>query len=66
MIWSWPAAQSGGNPVSIIYMENKQADAGRDGRTRLARLNSQVRSGTENVVQLTTNSRTRLATLLSG
>ena len=43
------AAEIGGNPVSStifsLSMENKQADAGRDGRTRLARPNSQARTG---------------------
>ena len=47
------AAESGrNNPVSkhqIIQpesMENEQADAGRDGRNCLARLNSQAQTGT--------------------
>ena len=30
----------------LIRVENETADAGRDGRTRLARRNSQVRMGT--------------------
>ena len=45
------AAEIGRNPVSkhelqSEYMENEQADAGRDGRSRLARPNSQARTGT--------------------
>ena len=44
------AAELGRNPVSKhqIHPEcGEQADAGRDGRTRLARPNSQARTGTE-------------------
>ena len=45
------AAESGRNPVSKIIrfslgVENKQAGAGRDSRTRLARRNTQARTGT--------------------
>ena len=44
------AAEIGRNPVRKHQiqpeMENEQADAGRDGRTRLARPNSQARTGT--------------------
>ena len=44
------AAELGRNPVSKhqIQLEygDEQVDAGRDGRTRLARLNSQARTGT--------------------
>ena len=36
--------ESWGNPVSSV--ENEQADAGREGRTRLAKPNSQARMGT--------------------
>ena len=44
-------AESGRNPVSkhqiqLMSVENEQAVAGRDGRTRLARPNSQARTGT--------------------
>ena len=42
-------AGSGRNPVSkrqILSVENEQAGAGRDGRTWLARPNSQARTGT--------------------
>ena len=42
-------AEIGRNPISTtrfsLSMGNEQADAGRDGRTRLARLNSQARTG---------------------
>ena len=46
------AAEIGRDPVSKSIrfspsMENEQADAGWDGRTRLARPNSQARTGTE-------------------
>ena len=45
-----PPRKSGGIPcVSTIFnlnVENEQADAGQDGRTRLARPNSQARTGT--------------------
>ena len=45
-----PPRKSGGIPqVCTIFsrsMENEQADAGRDGRTCLARLNSQAQTGT--------------------
>ena len=45
-----PPRKSGGIPqVSTRFslgVENEQADAGRDGRTRLARPNSQARTGT--------------------
>ena len=34
-------------PDSALSVENEQADAGRDGRTRLERPNSQTRTGTE-------------------
>ena len=48
------AVEIGGNPVVSKHqpirfspsVENEQADAGRDGRTRLARPNSQARTGT--------------------
>ena len=58
-----PSRKSGGIPrVStrfILGVENEQADAGWDGRTRLARLNYQVRTGTAKypffAVQLTTS-----------
>ena len=44
------AAESGRNPVSKHHIqlngEKEQAGAGRDGRTRLARPNSQARTGT--------------------
>ena len=63
------AAEIGRNHVSkrsarfSLGVENEQADAGRNGRTRLARPNSPARTGTgENlvlifilIVQLTTN-----------
>ena len=41
------AAEIGRNPMSRhqIQPENEQADAGRDGRTRLARPNSPARTG---------------------
>ena len=46
-----PPRKSGGIPrVSTRFslsMENEQADAGPDDRTRLARPNSQARTGTE-------------------
>ena len=45
-----PWQKAGGTPgVSTRFnlsVENEQADAGRDGRTRLARPNSQARTGT--------------------
>ena len=46
------AAELGRNPVSkhqiqSEYMEKEQADAGRDCGTRLARPNSEARTGTE-------------------
>ena len=47
------AAESGRNPVIkhqpirfSLTVENERADAGRDGRTRLARPNSQARTET--------------------
>ena len=44
------AAELGRNPVSKHQIQpeygDEQADAGRDGRTRLARPNSQARTGT--------------------
>ena len=45
------AAEIGRNPVNnytrfSLSLENRQADAGRDGRTRLTRPNSQARTGT--------------------
>ena len=44
------AAEIGRNPVSKLQIqleyEDEQANAGRDGRTRLARPNSQARTGT--------------------
>ena len=41
------AAKIGRNPASKRQsVENEQADAGRDGRTRLARPNSQAQTGT--------------------
>ena len=44
------AAEVGRNPVSKHQIQpeygDEQADAGRDGRTRLARPNSQARTGT--------------------
>ena len=59
-------AEMGRNPVTIstrfsLSVKNEQADAGRDGRTRLARPNSQARTGTVRemfifAVQLTTRS----------
>ena len=47
--------------IFSLSLENEQADAGPDGRTRLARLNSQARTGTDSKififsVQLTTSS----------
>ena len=54
------AAEIGRNPVSKHQIQSEygdeQADAGRDGRNRLARPNSQARTGTEKfifLVQLT-------------
>ena len=56
------AAELGRNPVSKHQIQSgygdKQADAGRDCRTRLARPNSQARTGTRKIVffvQLTTS-----------
>ena len=46
------AAEIGRNPASkhhrfsLMSVENEQADAGRDGRTRLERSNSQARTAT--------------------
>ena len=47
-------------------MEHEEADAGRDGRTCLARPNFQARTGTEKIfpVQLTTNRNGNLARLI--
>ena len=46
--------KAGGIPwVSTIFslsLENEQADAGPDGRTRLARPNSQARTGTDSKI----------------
>ena len=46
-----PAAEIGRNPASKHQIQpeygDEQADAGRDGRTRLARPNAQARTGTE-------------------
>ena len=52
-------SEIGRNPVSKIFnlsMENKQAGVGWDGRTCLARPNSQVQTGTGKIIQLTTSS----------
>ena len=55
------AAEIGRNPVSKHQIQpgDEQADAGRDCRTRLARPNSQARTGTEKIyilpVQLATS-----------
>ena len=62
------AAELGRNPVSKhqIHPEygDEQADAGRDGGTRLARPNSQARTGTgEWVFSLFSRPRAGLATL---
>ena len=63
------AAELGRNPVSTHQIQpehgHEQADAGRDCRTRLARLNYQARTGKS--VQLTTSrigNLTRLVLLL--
>ena len=36
--------------IFCLSLENEQADAGPDGRTRLARPNSQARTGTDRVI----------------
>ena len=64
-ITKWtPPRKSGGIPrVSTRFslsVKNEKANAGRDGRTCLARPNSQARTGQDNIlfpVQLTTSSR---------
>ena len=58
------AAELGRNPVSKHQIQpeygDEQADAGRDGRNRLARPNSQARTGTENSIAVATNSRSMI------
>ena len=48
------AAELGRNPVSKHHIQpehgDKQADAGQDSRNRLARPNSQARTGTGNIL----------------
>ena len=68
------AAEIGRNPVSRHQIQpaeygDEQADVGRDGRTCLARPNSQAQTGTGNIlfspVQLTTTRIGKLARLIN-
>ena len=45
-IKTWTPSKKVGGISSYGYVENEQTDAGRDGQTCLATLNSQARTGT--------------------